>query len=208
MGLLGPSWGRLGAILGPSWAFLGPFFWAFLGHLGALLAPPWAFLGYLGALLGPLGALLGSSWGRLGAILGPSWAQLGAILSQLGPTYGHLEPSCGHLPASLLHDTLYKRKPMKNLSFFKVLKLRRRRPSSAEAAQILPPRPGFPPNPPSPLRFASGVRKLTTKTPSFAGLRPLLASRHLSSMKTGSDGKERTFKLSVFGKLTLSSMPL
>ena len=65
-GLLGPSWGRLGAILGPSW-----------GHLGA----SW---GHLGASLGHLRAILGPSWCHLGAILWPFW-------DILGSSWGHLE---------------------------------------------------------------------------------------------------------------------
>ena len=54
--LLGPSWGRLGALL---------------GRLGRLL-------GRLGALLGGLGALLGASW----AVLGWSWGLLGGLLER------------------------------------------------------------------------------------------------------------------------------
>ena len=50
------SWDRLGAVLGQSW-------------------------GPLGALLEPLGAILG----RLGAVLEPSWGPFGAF-------GGHLEP--------------------------------------------------------------------------------------------------------------------
>ena len=37
------------------------------------------FWGHLGSILGPLGAILGPSWGHLGAILGPFWGHLGVI---------------------------------------------------------------------------------------------------------------------------------
>ena len=40
------------------------------------------------ALLGPLGAVLGPSWGCLGAILGPSWGHLGASGAHLGAILG------------------------------------------------------------------------------------------------------------------------
>ena len=64
------------AVLGPSWralegfdSLLGAFFWAYWGHIGALLELSWepigALLGSLGAILDRIGALLG----RLGALL-------------------------------------------------------------------------------------------------------------------------------------------
>ena len=69
---LGVFWGRLGAegsdfrlglpLLGPSW-----------GRLGALLGRVGSLLGRLGALLGRFGRLLGASW----AVLGRSWGSLG-----------------------------------------------------------------------------------------------------------------------------------
>eukprot|EP00959_Pyramimonas_sp_CCMP1952_P348940 7311105-Pyramimonas_sp.AAC.1 len=51
--LLGPWW----AILGLSWAVLGPF-WAVLGAFGLLRA-------FLGASWGPIGSLMGPTWGAL-----------------------------------------------------------------------------------------------------------------------------------------------
>ena len=54
--------GRLGGILavqGGSWAYRVPRVGASLGRLG------------------PLGGLLGASWGRLGGLLGASWGFLG-----------------------------------------------------------------------------------------------------------------------------------
>ena len=45
---------------------------------------------YLGAILGSLGASLGTPWGHLGAIFGPSWGHLGAILGRLGDKLGQL----------------------------------------------------------------------------------------------------------------------
>ena len=68
LGLLGPSWGLLGALKAEGWIFQclvsrwGPF--------GARLG---GLLGRLGWLLGRLGALLG----RLGTVLEASWAVLG-----------------------------------------------------------------------------------------------------------------------------------
>ena len=101
-GLLGPSWGHLGAILGPSWGYLGTI----LGHLGASLGPNRSqdagdktrrtnlakFARRLGRSTifdvpgGPFQTLLGN----LGAIL----AHLGAMLQ---PFLGKLRPSWCHL---------------------------------------------------------------------------------------------------------------
>jgi hypothetical protein len=63
----------------------------------AILGPPCAILGHLGAILG-------TSWGYLEATLGhlgPSWSHLGAILGHLGPSWGHLRAILGHLGAIL-----------------------------------------------------------------------------------------------------------
>ena len=94
--------------LGPSWAGLGTW-----GRLGAVLGQlgPWAVLVASGAVLGPLGSVLGASlepgllrcrFGdplarhcRLGLVfgpfgsMGPSWCVLEPSWSVLGPTWGH-----------------------------------------------------------------------------------------------------------------------
>ena len=55
------TWRRPGAVLEPSWAL------------------PGRLLGSLGALLEPLGAVLG----LVGRLLGPSWSHLGRLKTQL-----------------------------------------------------------------------------------------------------------------------------
>ena len=77
------------------------------GPLGGVLGASW------GALGGDarrserevvLGGVLGPPSGRLGPLLGPSWGHLGAILGPswglLGPSWGHLGPSCALLGPS------------------------------------------------------------------------------------------------------------
>ena len=64
--------GSAGYLLGSSGAPPG-LSWCSLGLFGACWRPSWASLG---ALLGPLGGLLGLSWASLGA----SWASLGTLL--------------------------------------------------------------------------------------------------------------------------------
>ena len=103
-----------------------------LGHLGAILRPLGASEGDLGAILGPLWAILGQSWGHLGAILGPYWGHLGAIVGHLGailgPSWGHLgailRPSWGILGSSWGHlKTGKKRKARILLKMPKVFRI-------------------------------------------------------------------------------------
>ena len=57
--------------------------------------------GHLETLLGPLGAILGTSWASLRpplALLGPSWGHHGAILGPSGATLG--PPGCRRGPGS------------------------------------------------------------------------------------------------------------
>ena len=62
----------------------------FWGHFGALLGCLGALLGSIGPswsvleAFGRLGALLGASWEPLGALLGLSWGRLGAVLGSPG----------------------------------------------------------------------------------------------------------------------------
>ena len=85
-GLLGASWGLLGASRGPlgaSWGLLGaegtksafgsPVWASSQSRLGALMGRLRGVVGRLGILLGRLGAVLGGSW----AVLGRSWRPLG-----------------------------------------------------------------------------------------------------------------------------------
>ena len=65
-------------------------FWTAFWHL---LEPSWA---PFELNLGPLGHLLGSTWGlwaAFGAHLGPSWAPLGLHLALLGASWANLGPS-------------------------------------------------------------------------------------------------------------------
>jgi hypothetical protein len=76
---------------------------AILDCLVAIVGPCWAgpSWGHLGAILGHLGVIVGSSWGHLEAImghLGLYWGHLGAIS---GPSWAILGPSLGHLGAIL-----------------------------------------------------------------------------------------------------------
>ena len=84
--LLGPHWGRLGAILARSGSLLG----ALWGRLGALL-------NRLGALMGRLGALLRASWAVLGSSGGPfgSSEAVGIPKWREGPPEESLEESLG-----------------------------------------------------------------------------------------------------------------
>ena len=63
--------------------------WASLGCLGVVLGHLEPSRAKFAVILGPLGAILGLSWG-IGAILGPSWDHLGAILV---PSWDRLAPS-------------------------------------------------------------------------------------------------------------------
>ena len=92
--VLGPSWGRLGALVGPSWGRLGPswpFLWPSWGfpriswgagfgwaQEGSTRAPPSVASKrtfWMPLLGGPFGPLASPSWGRIGAFfLGLSWA--------------------------------------------------------------------------------------------------------------------------------------
>ena len=63
LGPLGASW-DVKKRLPKKRTVLGRRFGAILGPLGAILGPSW---GYLGAILGSLGAILGPFWGNLGA---------------------------------------------------------------------------------------------------------------------------------------------
>ena len=126
-GYLGPLWG----ILGPSWAHLGPFrgrwtsknldfplFFLFLGFCNWTIFPSTSTIlpylapscpslqpswGHLGALLDPLGTILGSSWGPSATldpsclILGPSWATLGPPWRPHGPPWNTLGSCFAHL---------------------------------------------------------------------------------------------------------------
>ena len=79
--------------LGASWDISWALFGGLLGRLGGLLAVlrnSWASWMPRGSLVGPLGELLGASWGLLGAIMVPSWGHLGAYWSLLGASWGHL----------------------------------------------------------------------------------------------------------------------
>ena len=79
---------------------------------------------FLALLLGPLGSILGASWGHLGSLLGPSWSileHLGTSWADLGTILGPLGPILG---ANLLHDTLYVRKPIKTIGFLTFLALK------------------------------------------------------------------------------------
>ena len=71
LGLLGASWGSLGALLGCT----GASYW----------------------LLGLFWGSLEASWGRLGASKGSSWGLLGDVLGHLGPSWGLFVTSWGHL---------------------------------------------------------------------------------------------------------------
>ena len=64
------------------------------------MGPPkrsWGFLGASGALLGPLGSLLGASWGSSWGVLGPPGSLLGPPGSLLGTILGPLGGSLGPL---------------------------------------------------------------------------------------------------------------
>ena len=132
--------------MGSSWEHLGTF-WDLLGPSGEHLGASWG-------IVGPVGAILGASWGLLEAFWAPTWSNLGPSYGHLTAILGHLTAILSHLPASLLHETLHERKPLKTPGFLRFLRLSRRRPSSAEPASTLAPGTGFPPNPPSQLRFA------------------------------------------------------
>ena len=90
--LLGGSWEALGLLLGGSWRLLG----ALWDHMGALecsqavikviLGGAGRILVPLGALLEPLGEVLGASWEPLRSILESFWSCLGMIL-ELGQRF-------------------------------------------------------------------------------------------------------------------------
>ena len=86
---LSPSWGHLALVSGlsggpgPFKNCYFPYVFACFGHL-AFLRSTSAILNYLG----PSGPHLDPSWGHLGAVLEPSWGHLGAILGPLGPVLG------------------------------------------------------------------------------------------------------------------------
>ena len=100
-GGFGPSWGALGLVLrrvlellgavsgclGLSWAGLGVLLWLW-GDFGT----------HLGPVLGPLWAVLGTSWGLLGPLLGPSWDLGGRSWSVLGPQNRIRMAQTLHLP--------------------------------------------------------------------------------------------------------------
>ena len=99
LGVLGASWGILGACSRPLGAS-----WGRRGGLGEILG---VILGWgprhvrSGALSGPpLGAVLGASWAVLGAsgpLLGRSWAVLGRSWAPPGPSGGDLGGLLGRL---------------------------------------------------------------------------------------------------------------
>ena len=98
-----PFRGLFGYLLGASWRHFGTSEGS-LDRPGGLLVvlnasgePLGAAWGRLGPSWGPLGGLLGLSWGHVGAILAPlgaSWAPLGAIL---GRSWEPSERSWSHL---------------------------------------------------------------------------------------------------------------
>ena len=133
--------------LGPSWAGLGTW-----GRLGAVLGQlgPWAVLVASGAVLGPLGSVLGASlepgllrcrFGdplarhcRLGLVfgpfgsMGPSWCVLEPSWSVLGPSWGH----CGVVLGGL--QTISKANPT-NEPIYHPIKLTNQKPGLARSAQ-------------------------------------------------------------------------
>ena len=73
LGLVGPSWAKLGPVVAEFGAKLGPS-WARLDQVGT----SWVQAGPGWANLGPVGAKSGPSWGQVGAKLdqvGVSWVQ-------------------------------------------------------------------------------------------------------------------------------------
>ena len=65
--------------------------WVVLGRFGGLCVRSWAalgaYVGSLGAVLGPMLAILSCSWGSVGG-LGCTWAALGAYVGDLAPLLG------------------------------------------------------------------------------------------------------------------------
>ena len=80
--------------------------WDLLGPLGVLLGASWGGLGASWGLLGGSWALLGASWGALGA----SWAPPGVVLEPLGASWAGLGASWGG-PKSIKKST---RKSIRN----------------------------------------------------------------------------------------------
>ena len=76
---------KLRGVCRRSWDLLGPL-GVLLGASWGGLGASWGLLGPLGRVLGPLRALLGCSWGLLGA----SWGLLGGSWSPLGRSWGLL----------------------------------------------------------------------------------------------------------------------
>ena len=95
-GLCGWSWAALGAYV----CGLGSLWGASAGGLGSLLGPLWAVLDSSWGLCGRSWVALGASAGDLGPLLGlcrRSWAALGASVGDLGPLLGPLLAVVGHL---------------------------------------------------------------------------------------------------------------
>ena len=89
---MGPLGGYLGPLLAsfrPPWGLLGPSW----GHLGAIRRKSFKYHIYLK----PSWALWGRSW----ALSGPSWAHLGAILGPSGASRGSPGPFPGSFPLPL-----------------------------------------------------------------------------------------------------------
>ena len=76
---------KLRGVCRRSWDLLGPL-GVLLGASWGGLGASWGLLGPLGRVLGPLRVLLGCSWGLLGA----SWGGLGASWGLLGGSWGLL----------------------------------------------------------------------------------------------------------------------
>ena len=89
LGLLGPSWGHLGAIRRKSFKY----------HIH--LKPSWALWGRSCALSGP-------SWAHLGALLGPSWESPGASRGSPGPFPGSFPLPLGLYLVSSTSPELFK----------------------------------------------------------------------------------------------------
>ena len=120
-------------------------------------------------------SLLGPSWGPylepLWALLGPSWAILGRLgqkPQEKGPFRPQVYKKTGKTPFST-PPSCHPPRPLASVA----------------------PRPGFPPNPSSQLRFAAPFASSLRKLPAAADCVSWAASRHLSSMKTGSEEKRR-----------------